>query len=257
MPSHVYRADFAKVDLVQLAPFKGIEPMTKTTKTTKKDGKKEKGTVVPFKGSSSTYKPCYEAHPPLPLPGGREIYGGSCSTPVVKDAHLYVGLDEGMKFTTRIWPWMPGHEVYYPITDMSVPADPVSFTDMIDFVHSRIEAGEKVHVGCIGGHGRTGMVFAALVGRHYGEKDAIAYVRKHYCSKAVETASQVAFLVKHFGVKTAAPSKTDWGTSFSGHGNWSPKGGATSYTTTKATERLTPVLNKLYVFGEGAWTQPT
>ena len=39
-----------------------------------------------------------------------------------------------------------------------------------------------------------------------GHDDAIAYVREHYCKEAVETKSQVDFLMKHFGVKTATPA---------------------------------------------------
>ena len=55
---------------------------------------------------------------------------------------------------------------------------------------------------CIGGHGRTGTFFAALVAHMMPEvKDPIAYVRENYCNEAVETEEQIAFLIEHFGVR--------------------------------------------------------
>lgn len=40
-----------------------------------------------------------------------------------------------------------------------------------------------------------------------GEEDAITYVRKNYCQKAVESKSQVEFLHKHYGIKKVGGSK--------------------------------------------------
>ena len=48
-------------------------------------------------------------------------------------------------------------------------------------------AGQRVEVGCIAGHGRTGTVLACiavLAGIPAG--DAVAWVRDHYCAKAIE-----------------------------------------------------------------------
>lgn len=53
--------------------------------------------------------------------------------------------------------------------------------------------GGRVEIGCIGGHGRTGMMLAimvALTQRRPNAKRAIAYVRKHYCDHAVEAEVQ-------------------------------------------------------------------
>ena len=71
---------------------------------------------------------------------------------------------------------------------------------------------KRVHVGCIGGHGRTGLVLSALVAQMTGMPDPISYVRKHYCTKAVESTEQVTFLTKHFGAAKVEPSKkvTNW-----------------------------------------------
>lgn len=153
-----------------------------------------------FGMTGTGYRRCYHDHPPMPLPGSdKVVYGGSCGKPVVEDADIYVGLDGSMKRTDRRFPWEAGDEVYYPITDMEPPKDPPAFRKLVDWLKEQIDAGRKVHIGCIGGHGRTGTVLSALVSL-YGEPDAIAYVRKHYCVKAVESHRQVAFLGSYFGV---------------------------------------------------------
>jgi hypothetical protein len=52
-------------------------------------------------------------------------------------------------------------------------------------------AGKFVEIGCIGGHGRTGTVLAAMA-TFCGvkPKQAVKWVRKHYCDEAVETEQQ-------------------------------------------------------------------
>ena len=148
---------------------------------------------------------CYVSHPPLDLGGGKLIYGGSCWSPIIKDADVYIGLDAGMPTSPKSYPWEPGQAVLFRISDGQAPTDKTGFVNMIGWLAARIEAGDKVHVGCIGGHGRTGMVLSALVALMLGEKNAIDYVRAHYCKKAVETAEQVDFLAKVFDItKTKA-----------------------------------------------------
>lgn len=161
------------------------------------------------KGHGGHYARCYESHPPLPI-GKFMVYGGSCINPIVHDADIYVGLDLGM----RISKWAPWRgevhqslDIPYPITDMRTPHDPADFKKMIEWLAKQIENEKKVHVGCIGGHGRTGTVFSALVNVMTGEVDATTYVRNHYCKKAVESDEQVKFLAKHFGIKEVAGAK--------------------------------------------------
>lgn len=175
-------------------------------------GMSEKGTRS-YKGSSyssygSGYKRCYESHPPLPLPGtDLVIYGGSCSNPVVTDADVYIGFDYSMKMTQRSWPWKKGTEFLFKITDMQAPDNADEFKKLVAWAKKQLEAGLKVHCGCIGGHGRTGTFLAALVSE-FGEKDAINYVRQNYCQKAVESTVQVDFLKKHFGITPAKGAKS-------------------------------------------------
>lgn len=154
----------------------------------------------------STFKPaprCYESHPPLEIPGYGVIYGGSCNSPVVKDADVYIGFDHGMKRGPN-FPWEEQTivEVFYPVQDRHAPQHPENFRKMVDWTLLQLSAGKKVHAGCIGGHGRTGTFLAALVAAA-GNKDAVQYVREHYCKKAVESKAQVDFLMKHYGVAKA------------------------------------------------------
>ena len=73
---------------------------------------------------------------------------------------------------------------------MQAPKDAVEFKKMVVWLKEQGQAGKKIHIGCIGGHGRTGTLLAALVKEVTGNVDAIAYVRKNYCAKAVESNSQ-------------------------------------------------------------------
>jgi hypothetical protein len=150
---------------------------------------------------------CYESHPALPI-GNYFIYGGSCAYPAVKDADIYIGLDHNSRQTTGAYPWNNKRvEVHFPITDMSAPKDAEEFKKMVEWTALQLIAGKKVHAGCIGGHGRTGTFFAALVTHMTGEKDSITYVRKNYCDHAVESESQVKFLMKHYGITKVAGYK--------------------------------------------------
>ena len=155
---------------------------------------------------------CYESHPALDI-AGFKIYGGSCYSPIVKNADIYIGLDSGMQRSHQSYPWEQEDaviEVCYPVTDMSAPKDPVSFRKMIEWVALQLTLDKLIHVGCIGGHGRTGTFFAALVATMTGEKDAIQYVRDNYCQKAVESIAQMEFLRKHYGVNPAEPTKQSY-----------------------------------------------
>lgn len=163
-------------------------------------------------GPSQTHNPpkaklwCYESHPPLPLGGERVVYGGSCRHPVVKGADIFVGLDGGMQMSSRHFPWTPGYELLFAIRDMKAPNSPQEFKSLVGWLKDRIDVGDKVHVGCIGGHGRTGMVLAAL-SHLYGFDKPITYVRSNYCSRAIETKEQIEFLRSHFGGEDVTPNK--------------------------------------------------
>lgn len=176
---------------------------------------------------------CYESHPPLKI-GEHVIYGGSCISPIVKDADIYIGFDMGMQRDHRRYPWNEGESFLFPITDMSVPTDINEFNNLIEWVAVQLIAQKKIHMGCIGGHGRTGLVFAALVKYMTGEDDAISYVRKNYCEKAVESHEQVAWLHKHFGIKEVQGAKEWHGNDGGWRGNYNTKGTTSGRSTSHA-----------------------
>ena len=79
--------------------------------------------------------------------------------------------------------------------DFDVPDDPAELITRLRGVLDRSRGGERVEVGCIGGHGRTGTALACLaVLAGQSPSSAVAWVRGHYCPRAVETPEQVAFV---------------------------------------------------------------
>lgn len=165
---------------------------------------------------------CYESHPPLSVGEGLFVYGGSCCSPSVKDADVYIGFDYGMQ-RDEVFPWHQKEsgpiEVFFKISDGTAPPNPKEFRNLIVWSAEQIRAGKKVHAGCIGGHGRTGTYLAALVKHMLDIDDATTYVRKHYCKKAVESDSQVNFLHKHWGITKTEGSKSHLDLSGS-HKSW-------------------------------------
>lgn len=167
---------------------------------------------------------CHESHPVLSV-GGGTLVGGACSK-APDGFDVYVGLDYSMDLHPKSYPWADSRieVVHYPITDYKAPGDSEEFVAMIHWLVAQLQAGKKVHVGCMGGHGRTGTVLAAILALT-GEKNAIAWVREHYCKKAVESAEQVDFLVKHFQCVKAEPAKI-----YSAPATHEGKGAKTNYT---------------------------
>jgi hypothetical protein len=136
------------------------------------------------KQSSSKWTPmCYESHPPYQVTDEHVIYGGSCSYPVVKDADVYIGFDGSMKLHGKSFPWHKGDggpvEVYFKIWDGDAPEDKAEFRCMVEWTAEQLKAGKKVHAGCIGGHGRTGMFLAALRKHMTGDENATQHVREN------------------------------------------------------------------------------
>lgn len=153
---------------------------------------------------------CFHSHKPLKIVVKDKeylIYGGSCSEPVVKDADIYVGFELGMKSSPKAYPWSGGASFTFHIQDGSVPTSVEDTKHLLKYLSDNLIEGKKIHIGCIGGHGRTGTILAALVTYMTGNKDSIEYVRTNYCEKAVESITQVNWLNKHFGIEKAKPSK--------------------------------------------------
>jgi hypothetical protein len=160
--------------------------------------------------AKSTYKPCHTEHPIIQF-GDGEFCGASCLNPR-EGYDIYVGLDNGMSFKHSTYPWEPSDtkviEFLFPIVDMQAPSNAENFMKLVEYLADQLSLGKRIHAGCIGGHGRTGTLIAALVAHITGELDSITWTRDNYCKKAVESPSQVDFLHKHFDVKKIEGSKS-------------------------------------------------
>lgn len=114
-----------------------------------------------------------------------------------------------------------GRILYYPIRDYSaLPVDVLG--SLVQEVTGEIKQGRKVGVFCVGGHGRTGYVCAALLGVLLPHEDPIAYVREKYCNKAIESNEQITSLAEFLGrddllQHTPAKSWSKW--SYYGYGH--------------------------------------
>jgi protein-tyrosine phosphatase len=61
----------------------------------------------------------------------------------------------------------------------------------------RARDGQRVELGCLGGHGRTGTALACLaVMTGTPPHEAVALVRGTYCDRAIESPSQEEFVAK-------------------------------------------------------------
>lgn len=78
----------------------------------------------------------------------------------------------------------------------------------LQWANDRMDNGDRLEVGCIGGHGRTGTFLACLLMDREGcsAKESIQAVRSRYCSRAVETTSQEQLIHEYAG-EASQPSE--------------------------------------------------
>jgi hypothetical protein len=101
--------------------------------------------------------------------------------------------DFGLYLDERWKPPWPHELLDWP--DFGVPDDPVPVVEALDSLLDRARDGQRVEIGCYGGHGRTGTALACLAilcGQDPSE--AVSWVRTRYCERAVETDTQEAFV---------------------------------------------------------------
>lgn len=125
------------------------------------------------------------------LPDGTPLVAVSFDPdePYVRDATPDFGL-----YLDRRWqpPWAHEH-VAWP--DFGTPDDLAGLESALRSLLDRARDGQRVELGCLGGHGRTGTALACLaIMTGSRADDAVAWVRAAYCDRAVETADQETFV---------------------------------------------------------------
>ena len=146
---------------------------------------------------SRRYQSCRHNMTTLHLPDGTLVHG-SASTDVRTTMYGHrANAPTWAVYLSPVWR-ASGLALFLPWTDYGTPECSwrTAREIMTDF-YRRARAGQTVEVGCMGGHGRTGTFLACLVllaDPQFTPAGAIQYVRTHYCSKAVEDASQEWFV---------------------------------------------------------------
>lgn len=80
---------------------------------------------------------------------------------------------------------------YVPIKDRGI-LPPRVLEKKVDEVLRCLNAGLKVMICCMGGHGRTGYFASCVLGKWKPELgDPVKYLRKHYCEEVVESEEQL------------------------------------------------------------------
>lgn len=148
-------------------------------------------------GATSTYygnwKSCHHNMDPFMLPGKqhRNIVISAKRTHTADTTpdyglYLYNGWDP--RCVATLLPWQ----------DYGLPT--VTFekaASAIKYAYDLACSGQKVEVGCMGGHGRTGTVLACMAILSKPDmtpQEAVAWVRKVHCHEAIETNQQEWFV---------------------------------------------------------------
>lgn len=138
---------------------------------------------------------------PVTLPGGAEVWAVSfdANDPYRRDRRPDLGL-----YLDERWdpPWEHAKTAW---PDFGLPSDVDGLRAELSAVLARATAGDRVEIGCLGAHGRTGTALACLAiidGEDPG--GAVAWVRTTYCERAIETPDQEAF-VRAFRARPPAP----------------------------------------------------
>ena len=157
-----------------------------------------------------TLQDCWQHHPIIDI-GDGQLMGGNCADPLVKDFDIYVALDWAMWVPPD--PWDPRHgpiQLDFSMQDGGVPVGPGAvdrYVALVDWLAKQLADGKRVHVGCIGGHGRTGTLMAAMLAESGAVSEhPVQWLRTNYCKHAVETIAQCDFLDRVFDIPVVMPS---------------------------------------------------
>ncbi len=126
------------------------------------------------------------------LPSGRQVRGRALRKPLpagpLPDVGLYL-LAERPDPCPWEWHWLPWR-------DFRVPSDPARAYGALQQAWRRA-SDERVEIACTGGRGRTGTALACLaVLDGVPAREAVAFVRRTYHPRAVETPWQRRFVMR-------------------------------------------------------------
>ncbi len=134
---------------------------------------------------------------PVVLPDGTEVVAVSFEDADPYERDERDERDERPDFGVYLderWnpPW-PHESIEWP--DFGVPPETGPVAASLQDALERARSGERVEIGCLGAHGRTGTALAllAILAGHPAD-DAVAWVRRTYCDQAVESDEQAAFI---------------------------------------------------------------
>ena len=128
----------------------------------------------------------------LVLPSGRLVRGRGLCNPLADGPSPEFGLYL-LGHDPEPMPW-PYRFVRWP--DFRLPSDPTAARQALIEVWERA-VGARVEVACGSGRGRTGTALACLaVLDGVPPAEAVAYVRQHYDSRAVETPWQRRYVAR-------------------------------------------------------------
>jgi Protein-tyrosine phosphatase len=119
------------------------------------------------------------------LPDGTRVRASSIRERREHDPARSFGL-----YMDQWWrPTWPADMIAWP--DRRVPANAEQAASKIEAAFARASRGELVEIGCFGGLGRTGTVLACMaVLAGVPPDEAVAWVRRNYDVRAVETPAQ-------------------------------------------------------------------
>ena len=130
------------------------------------------------------------------LPDGIEVTAVSFDArdPYARD----LAPDFGLYLDAQWDPPWPHDHIDWP--DFGVPSDSAQVVAALRSLHQRALGGARVELGCLGGHGRTGTALACLaILCGVPCSGPVAWVRENYCTSAVESDQQEAFVVGFVG----------------------------------------------------------
>jgi hypothetical protein len=133
------------------------------------------------------------------FPDGTRVLASGWFERAAGDSPPHFGL-----YLDPMWqPDWPAAHVDWP--DFGVPRNIVEADAQIIDAFEQARGGSNVEVACVGGHGRTGTVLAcmaALAG--VPAADAVAWVRRQYCPRAVQEPSQ-QYWMERFAARHGLP----------------------------------------------------